>query len=85
MSVLEPLWMTEGAWETIGDQVVGPAAAEAGRTGAADAVELAALEMVWREATHDGARVAVWISPRTGATLAGLLDAHPELAGLLAG
>jgi hypothetical protein len=83
MAVLQPLWMSEGAWEAIRDRVVGPAAIAAQTSGAANAGALRALLDAWNDVTRDGPRVGVWTSPETAVALAGLLDEHPELADLL--
>jgi hypothetical protein len=85
MSTWEPIWMSEGAWETLRDQVIGPAEAEARRAGAADATGLAQLLETWQDARRDGARVGVFLTPELAEVLATLLDQRPELAGLLGG
>jgi hypothetical protein len=79
MAAWEPLWMSPGAWEAIGDQVVRPARA-------ADPAQQASIELLraaWQDARHDGGRVAVFVNPELAATLAALLDQQPALAALL--
>jgi hypothetical protein len=81
MSAWEPLWMSPGAWQAIGDQVVLPAQA----TDPAQRASVDLLRAAWQDARHDNGRVAVFINPDLAAVLAGLLDQQPELAALLGG
>jgi hypothetical protein len=78
MALLEPLWITEGAWEALRDQVIAPAVASGDR----DAAELLAT---WNEPQRDGPRVGVFVDAAHARTLARLLDAHPQLAAQLLG
>ncbi|HMJ32705.1 MAG TPA: hypothetical protein VK501_02220 [Baekduia sp.] len=79
MAAWEPLWMSPGAWEAIGDQVIGPAQA----TDAAQRASLELLRAAWQDARRENDRVAVFITPELAAVLADLLDRQPELAALL--
>jgi hypothetical protein len=79
MAAWEPLWMSPGAWEAIGDQVVRPAQA----TDPAHRAQLDLLRSAWQDASHENGRVAVFINPELAAVLAGLLDQQPQLAALL--
>jgi hypothetical protein len=79
MSLLEPLWISEGAWSALRDQVVGPEAAVT-----ADA-EVLALARAWNEPVRDGDRVGVFVNAELARTLSRLLDAHPALAAQLLG
>jgi hypothetical protein len=83
VSTSEPLWMTQGAWETLRDRVIGPAEAKARRTGAADAAGLTQLLATWRAAQREGHSIGVFVTPEQAIVLAGLLDECPELAQLL--
>jgi hypothetical protein len=75
MSMSEPLWISEGAWSTIRDRVIGPAdQSDAG---------VAALARAWDEPVRDGDRVGVFIDGDQARTLGTLLDAHPDVARLL--
>jgi hypothetical protein len=78
MAVLEPLWISEGAWEALRDEVIAPEAAG----GAQDVREL--LE-TWSAPRREGDRVGVFIDAEHARTLARLLDAHPALAAQLLG
>jgi hypothetical protein len=78
MSVLEPLWISEGAWIALRDQVIGPAA------GGGDP-EVVALAKAWNEPLRDGERVGVFVDGELAGTLSRLLDAHPALAAQLLG
>lgn len=75
MQIAQPLSMSRGAWKAIGEEVVAPAVG--------DDVLSIALDAVWRQATPEGARVTVWLSPELALVLARLLDGHPELADAL--
>ena len=79
MSLLEPLWISEGAWSALRDQVVGP---EAAATADADVL---ALARAWNEPVRDGDRVGVFVNAELARTLSRLLDAHPALAAQLLG
>jgi hypothetical protein len=78
MPLLEPLWISEGAWQALRDQVIAPEAA-AGDQGA-----LALLE-TWDAPRREGDRVGVFVDAEHARTLARLLDAHPALAAQLLG
>jgi hypothetical protein len=79
MSLLEPLWISEGAWSALRDQVIGP---EAAATADADVL---ALARAWNEPVRDGNRVGVFVDAELARTLSRLLDAHPALAAELLG
>jgi hypothetical protein len=79
MALLEPLWISEGAWSALRDQVIGPEAA-----ATADP-EVLALARTWNEPTRDGDRVGVFVDADLARTLSRLLDAHPALAAELLG
>jgi hypothetical protein len=79
MALLEPLWISHGAWEALRDQVIGPEAATA-----ADP-QVVALHRTWSEPERQGDRVAVFVDGEHARTLARLLDAHPALAAELLG
>jgi hypothetical protein len=79
MSLLEPLWISEGAWRALRDRVIGPEAA-----GTADP-DVLALARTWNEPTRDGDRVGVFVDAELARTLSRLLDAHPALAAELLG
>ena len=78
MALLEPLWITEGAWEALRDEVIAPEAA----AGEQDVREL--LE-TWDAPRREADRVGVFIDGEHARTLARLLDAHPALAAQLLG
>jgi hypothetical protein len=78
MALLEPLWISEGAWEALRDQVIGPEAAGGDR----EAQEL--LE-TWNAPQREAHRVGVFIDADHARTLARMLDAHPALAAQLLG
>jgi hypothetical protein len=79
MSLLEPLWISEGAWSALRDQVIGPEAA-----ARADP-DVLALARTWNDPTRDGDRVGVFVDAELARTLSRLLDAHPALAAELLG
>ena len=79
MGLLEPLWISEGAWEALRDQVITP---ELTTTGEPDVREL--LE-TWNAPQREPDRVGVFIDGAHARTLARLLDAHPALAAELLG
>ncbi|HEX5925003.1 MAG TPA: hypothetical protein VFY45_14320 [Baekduia sp.] len=81
MSLLEPLWISEGAWSALRDQVIGP---EAAVTADPDVL---ALARAWNEPVRDGNRVGVgvFVDAELARTLSRLLDAHPSLAAELLG
>jgi hypothetical protein len=80
VSLAQPVSLHRGAWAALRDGLVEPA-----RTAAAGtrALPLTRLSAAWDDPRADGERVTVWLTPDDATTLAGLLDAHPELAGLL--
>ncbi|HWH92329.1 MAG TPA: hypothetical protein VNT03_00590 [Baekduia sp.] len=78
MALLEPLWISEGAWEALRDQVIGPEAA----AGDPDAL---ALLKTWREPRREAHRVGVFVDAEHARSLARLLDAHPALAAEVLG
>jgi hypothetical protein len=78
MALLEPLWISEGAWEALRDQVIAPAVAGGDR-------EAADLLATWEKPQRDGPRVGVFVDGDHARTLARLLDAHPQLAAELLG
>lgn len=80
MAAWEPLWMSTGAWEAIGAQVVSPAQS----TDPREHLTLDQLRAAWRDARHENGRVAVFVNPELARALAALLDRQPELAALLA-
>jgi hypothetical protein len=79
MSLLEPLWISEGAWSALRDQVIGPEAAATADAG------VLALARAWNEPVRDGNRVGVFVDAELARTLSRLLDAHPALAAELLG
>jgi hypothetical protein len=81
MALLEPLWISEGAWTALRDQVIGPEVAVA---AAADP-DVLALARTWNDPTRDGDRVGVFVDADLARTLSRLLDAHPALAAELLG
>jgi hypothetical protein len=78
MALLEPLWISEGAWEALRDQVIAPAVGTGDR-------EAAELLTTWNDPQRDGPRVGVFVDAEHARTLARLLDAHPHLAAQLLG
>jgi hypothetical protein len=78
MPLLEPLWISEGAWEALRDQVIAPEVP----SGESDVREL--LE-TWEQPQREAHRVGVFIDAEHARTLARLLDAHPALAAELLG
>ena len=82
MSLAQPVGLSRAAWAALRDGLLEPARA----TAAADAmVPLARLSAAWGAPAGDGDRVVVFLTPEDAATLAGLLDGHPELGALLQG
>jgi hypothetical protein len=79
MSLLEPLWISDGAWSALRDQLIGP---EAAVTADPDVL---ALARAWNEPIRDGNRVGVFVDAELARTLSRLLDAHPSLAAELLG
>ena len=73
--------LSRAAWAALRDGLVAPARAAA--TGD-ELLPLTRLQAAWADARSEGERVSVFLTPDDAATLAALLDAHPELAGLLA-
>ncbi len=82
MSLAQPVRLGREAWRALRDGLLEPARAAATPDGL---VPLARLGAAWAAATPEGDRVTVFLTPQDAATLAALLDAHPELAGLLGG
>jgi hypothetical protein len=78
MALLEPLWISEGAWQALRDQVIAPEAAGGER-------EVRELLETWDAPQREGDRVGVFIDGAHARTLARLLDAHPALAAQLLG
>ncbi|WCB92810.1 hypothetical protein DSM104299_01510 [Baekduia alba] len=78
MALLEPLWISEGAWEALREQVIAPEATRAEQ----DVREL--LE-TWDAPQREADRVGVFIDAEHARTLARLLDSHPALAAQLLG
>jgi hypothetical protein len=78
MPLLEPLWISEGAWEALREQVIAPEIAG----GDHDVREL--LE-TWDHPQREPQRVGVFIDAEHARTLARLLDGHPALAAQLLG
>lgn len=76
----QPLPMSTDAWRAIRDEVLEPALQ---RAAPHELPPLAALAGAWRSAHEDGPRTTVFLDRPQAVTLAGLLDAHPELARLL--
>jgi hypothetical protein len=76
MSVAEPLWISEGAWRALRDQVIAPDLATP---------DVAALAQAWDAPVRDGDRVGVFVDADHAQTLSRLLDAHPALAARLLG
>jgi hypothetical protein len=79
MALLEPLWISEGAWEALRDQVIAPEAA-----AGADP-DVLALQETWNAPQREAHRVGVFVDAGHARTLARLLDAHPALAAQLLG
>jgi hypothetical protein len=79
MTLLEPLWISEGAWEAIRDRVIGPEAA------VGQDPEVVALLETWNDPRREAQRVGVFVDASHARTLARLLDAHPALAAQLLG
>lgn len=82
MSLAQPVGLSRAAWTALRDGLLAPARARATPDGM---VPLARLGAAWAAAQGDGERVTVFLTPEDAATLAGLLDGHPELAALLQG
>lgn len=80
MALAQPVALSRAAWTALRDGLVEPSRA---RAAGGEAVPLARLAATWSAATAEGDRVTVFLSPDDAATLAALLDAHPELASLL--
>jgi hypothetical protein len=81
MALLEPLWISEGAWAAIRDQVI---AAEVAAAPVPDPA-VVELQRAWAEPTRDAGRVGVFVDAEHARTLSRLLDAHPALAAQLLG
>ena len=77
----QPVSLSRAAWAALRDGLIAPACAAA--TGD-ELVPRTRLEAAWADAHTEGERVSVFLKPDDATTLAALLDAHPELAGLLA-
>jgi hypothetical protein len=78
MPLLEPLWLSEGAWQALRDQVIAPEAVDGDR----DVIE---LQDTWNAPRREADRVGVFIDGEHARTLARLLDGHPALAAELLG
>jgi hypothetical protein len=78
MALLEPLWISEAAWQALREQVIVPEVTGGGQ----DVREL--LE-TWDAPQRDADRVGVFIDGEHARTLARLLDSHPALAAELLG
>ena len=76
----QPVPLSRAAWTALRDGLVEPARAQASPD---EVVSLARLAATWSDATAEGERVTVFLSPDDAAALAALLDARPELASLL--
>jgi hypothetical protein len=76
MSVAEPLWISEGAWRALRDQVIAPDL---------HTPDVARLAQAWDAPIRDGDRVGVFVDGEQARTLSRLLDAHPALAAQLLG
>jgi hypothetical protein len=79
MAVWEPLWMSTGAWEAIGAQIIAPAQS----TDPGEHLVLDQLRAAWQDARPENGRVAVFLNPELARALAALLDRQPQLAALL--
>jgi hypothetical protein len=79
MALLEPLWISPGAWEALRDQIIAPEAAAGG------APDVVALLEAWNAPQREAQRVGVFLDADHAQTLARLLDAHPALAAKLLG
>jgi hypothetical protein len=73
-SLAEPLWLSEGAWNAIRTVID-----RGGMTP--DVVDLA---RAWDDPVREGGRVGVFVDGPQAGTLGRLLDAHPDVARLLA-
>ncbi len=80
MSLARPVGLTRAAWAALRDGLLEPARAAATPEGI---VPLARLHAAWSAPQADGDRVTVFLTPEDAATLAALLDGHPEMAELL--
>jgi hypothetical protein len=78
MALLEPLWISEGAWEALRDQVILPEANDGDQA-------VRELLDTWSAPRREAGRVGVFIDAAHARTLARLLDAHPALAAELLG
>ena len=80
MSLAQPVRLRRAAWSALREGLVEPA-----RLAAAgpDVLSRTRLSAAWSEARPEGDQVSVFLTPGDAATLASLLDAHPELARLL--
>lgn len=72
--------MSVAAWQAVRDEVLEPALASAAPP---ELAALAGLTDAWRRAVVDGPSATVFLDRAQAVTLAGLLDAMPELAALL--
>jgi hypothetical protein len=79
MGLLEPLWISEGAWEALRDQVIVPELTAGGEQDVRELLE------TWNAPQREAGRVGVFIDGAHARTLARLLDAHPALAAELLG
>jgi hypothetical protein len=80
VSVAQPVGLGRAAWQALRDGLVEPAVAAA---QGAELLALTRLGAAWGAPQAEGDRVVVFLTPEEAGTLAGLLDAHPELAPLL--
>ena len=80
MGVAQPIPLGRAAWQALRDGLVEPALAAA---SGADVLALTRLSAAWGAPQAEGDRVVVFLTPEEATSLAGLLDAHPELAPLL--
>jgi hypothetical protein len=79
MGLLEPLWISEPAWEALRDQVILPELAAGGDRDVRELLD------TWNAPQREPDRVGVFIDGAHARTLARLLDAHPALAAELLG
>ena len=79
MALLEPLWISDGAWEALRDQVIAPELASGGEQDVRELLD------TWNAPQREANRVGVFIDGAHARTLARLLDAHPALAAELLG
>jgi len=73
MPLAQPVSLSHAAWAALRDGLVEPARA---RAAPAEVVPLARLAATWSEATADGERVTVFLSPDDAAALADHAEAQ---------